>query len=92
VTNQLKKILLKIISPLQTPIKLSQSKKTLSNDEKVYSQSASSIRQSIIIILNWLIEFSGVQIASKVRSTKGLIVHISDGFPPLCLTTYSNYN
>ena len=65
----------KVNSILHTPIKLSRCKKTLSHDEKVYSKSVSSIRQSIEILFHWLIETSGIQITSKVRSTKGLIVH-----------------
>jgi hypothetical protein len=71
-----KKNLIKINSKLHALIKISLSKNTHSSVEKVYSQSASSIKQSIEIIFNWLIISSGIQIASKVRSTKGLIVHV----------------
>jgi len=74
-------------SNLHTPIKLSRSKKTLSYDEKVYSKSVSSIRQSIEILFNWLIESSGIQTASKVRSTKGLLVHVFGRFSA-CLFKY----
>lgn len=74
-------------SVLHTPVKLSRSKKTLSSDEKVYSKSVSSIRQSIEILFNWLIETSGIQIASKVRSTKGLMVHVFGRFSA-CLFKY----
>ncbi|APJ02640.1 transposase [Silvanigrella aquatica] len=74
-------------SVLHTPIKLSRSKKTLSSDEKAYSKSVSSIRQSIEILFNWLIETSGIQIASKVRSTKGLMVHVFGRFSA-CLFKY----
>jgi hypothetical protein len=82
-----KKNLSQINSKLHTPIKLSRNKKTLSSDEKVYSKSVSSIRQSIEILFNWLIESSGIQIASKVRSTKGLIVHVFGRFSA-CLFNY----
>jgi hypothetical protein len=58
-------------SEIHTPIKYSKSKKELSYDEKVYSKIVSSFRESIEILFNWLIETSGIQIASKVRSTKG---------------------
>jgi uncharacterized protein (DUF2344 family) len=74
-------------SILHTPIKLSRSKKTLSHDEKVYSKSVSSIRQSIEILFNWLIESSGIQMESKVRSTKGLLVHVFGRFSA-CLFKY----
>lgn len=53
-------------SDLHTSIRLSKFKKILSSDEKVYSKSVSSIRQSVEIFFNWLIETSGIQIASKV--------------------------
>jgi len=74
-------------SELHTPIKLSKSKKELSHDEEVYSKIVSSFRQSIEILFNWLIETSGIQIASKVRSTKGLIVHVFGRFSA-CLFKY----
>lgn len=45
-----------------------------SND--LYSQSVSAIRQPIESFFNWLIEKTDIQKASKVRSTKGLLVHV----------------
>ncbi|NMC39558.1 MAG: transposase, partial [Bacteroidales bacterium] len=36
----------------------------------------SKIRQPIEALFNWLIDKTDIQRASKVRSTKGLIVHI----------------
>jgi len=74
-------------SEIHTPIKLSKSKKELSHDEEVYSKIVSSFRQSIEILFNWLIESSGIQIASKVRSTKGLMVHVFGRFSA-CLFKY----
>ncbi|BBH52236.1 IS982 family transposase [Fluviispira sanaruensis] len=74
-------------SEIHTPIKLSKSKKELSHDEKVYSKIVSSFRQSIEILFSWLIETSGIQIASKVRSSKGLIVHVFGRFSA-CLFKY----
>lgn len=82
-----KELLAKKNSVLHTPVKLSRCKKNLSNDEKVYSKSVSSIRQSIEILFNWLIETSGIQMASKVRSTKGLMVHVFGRFSA-CLFKY----
>jgi hypothetical protein len=82
-----KKKLNRIGSDLHTPVKLSKFKKTLTDDEKVYSKSVSSIRQSIEILFNWLIEASDIQIASKVRSSKGLLVHVYGRFSA-CLFRY----
>jgi hypothetical protein len=67
-------------SELHTPIKTSKLKKELSHDEKVYSKIVSSFRQSIEILFNWLIDVSGIQNASKVRSSKGIIVHVYGRF------------
>ncbi len=41
----------------------------------LFSTTVSRIRQPIEALFNWLIEKAGIQKASKVRSTKGLIVH-----------------
>jgi hypothetical protein len=42
----------------------------------LYSKAVSSIRQSIESLFNWIIEKTDIQRASKVRSTKGLLVHV----------------
>jgi hypothetical protein len=42
----------------------------------LYSTAVSRIRQSIEALFNWLIEKTDIQRASKVRSAKGLGVHI----------------
>ena len=44
--------------------------------DELYSKAVSSIRQPIESFFNWLIEKTDIQRASKVRSTKGLLVHI----------------
>ena len=72
---------------LHTPIKFSKSKKHLTEDEKLYSKIVSSFRQSIEIYFGWLIEKSDIQNASKVRSTKGLFVHVFGRFSA-CLFQY----
>lgn len=41
----------------------------------LYSKAVSRVRQPIESLFNWLIEKSDIQKASKVRSTKGLLVH-----------------
>ena len=58
------------------PVKLTRSKKSLDLFEKLYSTSVSKIRQPIESLFNWLTEKTGIQNASKVRSYKGLMVHI----------------
>ena len=45
-----------------------------SND--LYSTAVSRVRQSIESFFNWLIQKTDIQRASKVRSTKGLLVHL----------------
>jgi len=42
----------------------------------LYSRAVSKIRQPIESLFNWLIQKTDIQRASKVRSTKGLIVHV----------------
>ena len=42
----------------------------------LYSKAVSSIRQPIESLFNWIIEKTDIQRASKVRSTKGLLVHV----------------
>ena len=42
----------------------------------MYSKAVSTIRQPIESLFNWLIEKTDFQKANKVRSTKGLIVHV----------------
>ena len=42
----------------------------------LYSKAVSTIRQPIESLFNWLIEKTDIQRASKVRSTKGLLIHV----------------
>ncbi|HXG92128.1 MAG TPA: IS982 family transposase, partial [Blastocatellia bacterium] len=41
----------------------------------LWSRFVSAMRQPIESLFNWLIQRSGIQEASKVRSTDGLLVH-----------------
>lgn len=43
--------------------------------DELYSRAVSSICQPIESFFNWLNERTGIQDASKVRSTNGLLVH-----------------
>lgn len=42
----------------------------------IYSRAVSTVRQPIESLFNWIIEKTDIQRASKVRSTKGLLVHV----------------
>jgi hypothetical protein len=44
--------------------------------DDLFSKTVSKIRQPIESFFNWLIEKTDIQRASKVRSTKGLLVHV----------------
>ena len=44
--------------------------------DDLFSKAVSEVRQPIEGFFNWLIEKTDFQRASKVRSTKGLMVHV----------------
>jgi hypothetical protein len=44
--------------------------------DDLFSTAVSRVRQPIESLFNWIIEKSDIQRASKVRSTKGLLVHV----------------
>ncbi len=44
--------------------------------DDLFSTAVSRVRQPIEALFNWLIEKADIQKASKVRSTKGLLVHV----------------
>lgn len=61
---------------LHTPVKKEKGQKTLDAADTLLSKAISSIRQPIESLFNWINEKTGIQIASKVRSYKGLMVHV----------------
>ena len=68
-------------SEMLTPVKYSKGtpdriKKFNRAADDLYSRAVSAIRQPIESFFNWLIEKSDIQNASKVRSTKGLNLHL----------------
>ena len=68
-------------SEMLTPIKYSKGvpdaiKKFNKAADELYSKAVSTIRQPIEGFFNWLIQKSDIQNASKVRSTKGLSLHL----------------
>ena len=64
-----------------TPVKYSKGvtdtiKKFNKTADELYSKTVSTVRQPIEGFFNWLIEKSDIQNTSKVRSTKGLNLHL----------------
>lgn len=64
-----------------TPVKLLQGEpEALRQRDRafndLYSKAVSTVRQPIESFFNWLIEKTDIQRASKVRSTKGLLIHV----------------
>ncbi|MFT4156092.1 hypothetical protein [Parafilimonas sp.] len=44
--------------------------------DDLWSKAVSTVRQPVESLFNWQIEKTDIQRASKVRSTKGLLVHV----------------
>jgi len=61
---------------LLTPTKKEKGQKTLPAADKLYSEAVSRIRQPIESLFSWIDEKTGIQQASKVRSYRGLLVHV----------------
>ena len=78
-----------------TPCKKKQGEsETITQREKaardLYSTAVSKVRQPIESFFNWLNEKTEIQRASKVRATKGLLVHIF-GKLAIALLSYANF-
>jgi hypothetical protein len=67
--------LLKRQVELCTPDKCQRGQEKEAAYNSLWSRFVSAMRQPIESLFNWLIQRSGLQEASKVRSTKGLLVH-----------------
>jgi hypothetical protein len=59
-----------------TPVKKQKGKQFEDAADNLFSKAVSGIRQPIESFFNWLNEKTQIQNATKVRSTKGLMVHI----------------
>jgi len=59
-----------------TPVKKQKGQEYLDAADQLYSTAVSRIRQPIESIFSWIEEKTKIQIASKVRSHNGLIVHV----------------
>lgn len=78
-----------------TPVKLKQGDKEQQRQFKkaaddVYSKAVSSVRQPIESLFNWLITHKDIQLASLVRSTTGLLVHIFSKLAALYIAQHLN--
>ncbi|GAK54997.1 transposase IS4 family protein [Candidatus Vecturithrix granuli] len=63
-------------STIQTPIKKAKGQERLHWFEQLFSTAVSRVRQPVESFFNWVEEHTGIQCASKVRSLKGLNVHV----------------
>jgi hypothetical protein len=63
-----------------TPVKKKKGQKVLKFIDQMYSRAVSQVRQPIESFFNWIIEKVGIQNASKIRSEKGLLVHVYGRF------------
>jgi hypothetical protein len=61
---------------LHTPVNKQKGQKILDSADRLLSSAISSIRQPIESFFNWLEEKTSIQMASKVRSYNGLMVHV----------------
>jgi IS5 family transposase len=61
---------------IYTPVKKEKGEKTLDVADRLLSKAISSVRQPIESLFNWIEEKTSLQIASKVRSFEGLMVHV----------------
>ena len=72
----LKTALKKQNTTLNTPVKKEKGQKYLDLFQQLISAEVSRIRQPIESFFNWIEEKTGVQKASKVRSSQGLMTHV----------------
>lgn len=66
---------------MPTPVKVvkgqsDQEKQFNKGADDLFSKSVSKVRQPIESFFNWLIQKTGFQHVSKVRSTKELMIHV----------------
>lgn len=69
---------------LATPTK-KEKNQPLERTDSLWSRFVSSMRQPVESLFNWIIEKTGIQNASKVRSTNGLVVHCYGKLAVACL-------
>jgi len=70
---------------IYTPIKLQKGQERLDSADSLFSSAVSRVRQPIESFFNWLQETTQIHIASKVRSTNGLIAFVFARIAVACL-------
>jgi hypothetical protein len=70
IINHLQEQRSRLVAPIKKP-----KGKELTEDESYYNRLVRSIRQPIESLFNWVEEKTGIQRASKVRSTDALMIH-----------------
>lgn len=78
-------------SSLNTPVKKKKGQKNLFLFQEALSTLVSQVRQPIESLFNWIQEKTGIQIASHVRSTKGLLVHVFGKMAAAMLMLLANF-
>lgn len=74
--NYLKPIALEQEIDLLTPVKKNKGQLYLDVSDQWLSRAVSQVRQPIESLFNWINEKTGIEKASKVRSSSGLLVHV----------------
>ena len=62
------------------PVKKKKGQEFLEAADNYYSTTVSQVRQPIEAFFSWIIEKTGIQKASKIRSSKGLLTHVFGRF------------
>ena len=75
-----------------TPIKKGKGQKIEDAADNIFSTLVSKVRQPIESLFNWLNEKTQIQTANKVRSSKGLLVHIWGKFAAALLLLTGFFN
>ena len=76
---------------LNTPVKKEKGQKELLLFQSALSTLVSQVRQPIESLFHWIQEKTGVQIASKVRSSQGLMVHVFGKIAAAMFLLISNF-
>jgi hypothetical protein len=92
IDETLRQLLDKQGSPLNTPVKKKKGQKELFLFQSARSTLVSQVRQPIESLFNWIQEKTGIQVASKVRSFQGLMVHVFGKIAAAMILLSTNLN
>jgi len=73
------------------PVKKKKGQEFLEAADNYYSTTVSQVRQPIEAFFNWIIEKTGIQKASKIRSSKGLMTHVFGRFAAAMLIMHFDF-